>query len=78
MLSICTKCVGTALCHIYICTCLQEIDLKAGSGYTIKIGEVVRTMMTKLDWFGTLFPRMPVNVQRELEDKIRVAKQTMR
>eukprot|EP00731_Ephydatia_muelleri_P023892 Em0016g163a len=56
----------------------EEIDLKAGSGYTITIGEVVRTMMTKLDWFGTLFPRMPVNVQRELEDKIRVAKQTMR
>lgn len=56
----------------------EQIDLKAGGGYVVTIGEVARTMMTKLDWFGTLFPRIPVNVQRELEDKVRVAKQTMR
>ena len=64
------------LVHLFLP--LQEVDLKAGSGYVVTMGEVVRTMMTKLDWFGTLFPRIPVNVQRELEDKIRVAKQTVR
>ena len=52
----------------------QEIDLKAGGGYTVTIGEMCRMFMTKLDWFGTLFPRMPVNVGRDLEQKIKEVK----
>ena len=31
-------------------------------------------MLTKLDWFGTLFPRLPVSVMKDLEQKIRQAK----
>lgn len=49
----------------------QEIDLKAGSGYSVKIGEVCRMMLSKLDWFGTLFPRLPVNTQKNLEAKLK-------
>lgn len=26
-------------------------------------GQVVRVMLTKLDWYGTLFPRIPVPIQ---------------
>ena len=72
-------CVYGHLCtSVFVTFLMQEVDLKAGGGYVVAMGEVVRTMMTKLDWFGTLFPRIPVNVQRELEDKIRMAKLTVR
>ena len=56
----------------------QEIDLKAGGGYTVTIGEMCRMMLTKLEWFGTLFPRIPVNVQKELEEKLSVAQRAAR
>ena len=35
-------------------------------------------MLIKLEWFGTLFPRIPVNVQKELEEKLTVVKQAAR
>jgi len=56
----------------------EEIDLKAGGGYTVTIGEACRMMLIKLEWFGTLFPRIPVNVQKELEEKLSVVKQAAR
>ena len=42
------------------------------------IGEMCRMMLTKLDWFGTLFPRLPVSVGKDLDQKIKQAKQTAR
>ena len=27
------------------------------------MGEMVKSMLTKLEWFDTRFPRIPVNVQ---------------
>ena len=42
------------------------------------IGEMCRMMLTKLEWFGTLFPRIPVNVQKELEEKLSVAQRAAR
>jgi len=50
---------------------VQEIDLKAGGGFATTIGEMCRMMISKLDWFGTLFPRLPVNVQKDLEAKLK-------
>ena len=41
----------------------QEIDVKAGGGKTMTIGEMLRSFLTKLEWFDTRFPRIPVNVQ---------------
>ena len=71
--------------HVILPSCLspshvhtQEIDLKAGGGYTVTIGEMCRMMLTKLEWFGTLFPRIPVNVQKELEEKLSVAQKAAR
>ena len=52
--------------------------MKAGGGYKVTIGEMCRMMLTKLDWFGTLFPRLPVSVGKELEQKLKQAKQATR
>lgn len=61
-----------ALLFVLLCVCVvQEVDLKAGGGYTVPIGEMCRMMISKLDWFGTLFPRLPVNVQKVLEAKLK-------
>lgn len=45
----------------------EKIDLKAGGGQVTKIGEMCRHLLTKLDWFTTLFPRIPVPMQKEIE-----------
>ena len=42
---------------------LQEIDVKAGGGKLMTMGEMVRAFMERLEWFDTRFPRIPVNVQ---------------
>ena len=57
---------------------LQEIDLKAGGGYKVTMGEMIRMMLTKLDWFGTLFPRVPVTAQKVIDERIQEAKQAAR
>lgn len=49
----------------------NEIDLKAGGGRIITIGEMCQMMLSKLDWFGTLFPRIPIPIQKEIEKKLR-------
>ena len=41
----------------------QEIDVKAGGGKTMTMGEMVKSFMLKLEWFDTRFPRIAVNVQ---------------
>ncbi|KAI6191758.1 Ubiquitin carboxyl-terminal hydrolase [Aphelenchoides bicaudatus] len=47
----------------------EEFDPRAGGGDTITIGQFVRQILTKLDWYGTLFPRLPFAVQKEIEAK---------
>lgn len=48
----------------------EEIDVKAGGGQTMTIGQMVRLFMTKLEWFSTLFPRIPVPIQKQIEQKM--------
>ncbi|KAM7350239.1 pre-mRNA-splicing factor 38B [Cochliomyia hominivorax] len=48
----------------------EEIDVKAGGGQTITVGQMVYQFLTKLDWFSTLFPRIPVPIQKQIEKKI--------
>lgn len=50
---------------------MQEIDLKAGSGFNVAIGGFCRMLLTKQDWFGTMFPRIPVNLQKILAEKLK-------
>ena len=51
---------------IYLIT--QVIDCKAGGGKEITIGEMVKQFLTKLEWFDTRFPRIPVPVQKEISE----------
>ncbi|KAH8854307.1 Pre-mRNA-splicing factor 38B [Schistosoma japonicum] len=52
----------------------EELDVKAGGGCIMTIGNMLEHWLTKLDWFSTLFPRIPVPVQKKLEEKMRVRK----
>ena len=46
----------------------QVIDVKAGGGKEITMGEMVKQFLTKLEWFDTRWPRIPVPVQKEIDD----------
>lgn len=35
------------------------------------IGQMCRQFLTKLDWFSTLFPRIPVPIQKSIEQKLK-------
>ncbi|GFT06443.1 pre-mRNA-splicing factor 38B [Trichonephila clavipes] len=48
----------------------EEVDVKAGSGQIMTIGEMLRHFLSKLEWFSTLFPRIPVPIQKDLEKKL--------
>ncbi|CAG5035158.1 unnamed protein product [Parnassius apollo] len=48
----------------------EEIDPRAGGGGSTTIGALVRQMLIKLDWFSTLFPRIPVPIQKQIEQKL--------
>lgn len=48
----------------------EEIDVKAGGGQLITIGQMVVQFLTKLDWCGTLFPRIPVPIQKQIQSKL--------
>ena len=39
------------------------------------IGAMCRMMLIKLDWFGTMLPRISVSVTKTLEQKLRAASQ---
>ncbi|XP_043942001.1 pre-mRNA-splicing factor 38B [Protopterus annectens] len=45
----------------------EEMDVKAGGGCVMTIGEMLRSFLTKLEWFSTLFPRIPVPVQKNID-----------
>ncbi|KAK6620714.1 hypothetical protein RUM43_011009 [Polyplax serrata] len=48
----------------------EEMDVKAGGGQVMTIGDMLRHFLTKLEWFSTLFPRIPVPIQQKIERKI--------
>uniref|UniRef100_A0A915BYW9 Pre-mRNA-splicing factor 38 n=1 Tax=Parascaris univalens TaxID=6257 RepID=A0A915BYW9_PARUN len=49
----------------------EQIDPRSGGGDVMTMAQVVKMMLTKLDWYGTLFPRIPVPIQKEIELKFR-------
>ncbi|KAK3774365.1 hypothetical protein RRG08_049022 [Elysia crispata] len=49
----------------------EELDVKAGTGHMMTIGEILRQWLVKLEWYSTLFPRIPVPIQKDLEIKFR-------
>ncbi|KAK7945712.1 hypothetical protein WMY93_001440 [Mugilogobius chulae] len=49
----------------------EELDVKAGGGCVMTIGEMLRSFLTKLEWFSTLFPRIPVPVQKTIDQQMK-------
>uniref|UniRef100_A0A915CTA8 Pre-mRNA-splicing factor 38 n=1 Tax=Ditylenchus dipsaci TaxID=166011 RepID=A0A915CTA8_9BILA len=49
----------------------EEIDPRSGGGDKMPISQMVRMMLTKLDFYSTLFPRIPVPIQKDMEVKFR-------
>ena len=47
--------------------------MKAGGGCVMTIGSMTRTCLTKLEWFSTLFPRIPVPIQKEIDEGLLVS-----
>lgn len=56
----------------------EELDVKAGGGQIMSIGEMLRHFLSKLEWFSTLFPRIPVPIQKDLERKLSNWRATMK
>lgn len=52
---------------------LQELDVKAGGGQTMTIGQMLRQWLVKLEWFSTLFPRIPVPIQQKIQRFLEVS-----
>lgn len=44
--------------------------MKAGGGHIMTIGEVATHFLTKLEWYSTLFPRIPVPIQKQIEQNL--------
>ena len=44
--------------------------LGPSSGRSITIGAMCRQLLTKLDWFTALFPRIPVAIQKEIQARL--------
>lgn len=36
----------------------------------MKIGNMLHQWLTKLEWFSTMFPRIPVPIQKQIESKV--------
>ncbi|KTF95186.1 hypothetical protein cypCar_00023203 [Cyprinus carpio] len=49
----------------------EELDVKAGGGCVMTIGEMLRSFLTKLEWFSTLFPRIPVPAQKAIDQHMK-------
>ncbi|KII64837.1 Pre-mRNA-splicing factor 38B [Thelohanellus kitauei] len=48
----------------------EEIDPRANGGRPMTIGTMIRNMLTELDWYGTLFPRIPLQIQKQIDSEI--------
>jgi len=48
----------------------EEIDIKAGGGKPMTIGEMCRLMLTRLEWFDTRFPRIAVNFEKQIRENL--------
>lgn len=49
----------------------KEIDVKAGGGAIMQIGNMLKQWLTRLEWYDTLFPRIPVPIQNEINFELR-------
>ncbi|CAF1448088.1 unnamed protein product [Rotaria sordida] len=48
----------------------ETLDVKAGGGCIMSIGQMLRQWLIRIEWFDTLFPRIPVPAQKEIMEKL--------
>ena len=48
----------------------ELFEPSAGGGQPMSIGGMCRHILVKLDWYGTLFPRIPVPVQKKIKESL--------
>ncbi|CAF1155236.1 unnamed protein product [Rotaria sordida] len=48
----------------------ETLDVKAGGGCIMSIGQMLRQWLTRIEWYDTLFPRIPVPTQKEIMEKL--------
>jgi len=48
----------------------EEVDPKAGGGSQMTIGQMIRSFLLKPDWYGTLFPRIPVPIHKDINARL--------
>lgn len=49
------------------------MDVKAGGGQNMRLGMILRQWLVKLEWFSTLFPRIPVPIQQKIQKHLEVS-----
>jgi len=48
----------------------ETLDVKAGSGGIMSIGQMLRQWLVRIEWYDTLFPRIPVPTQKDIMEKL--------
>ncbi|OAF71657.1 hypothetical protein A3Q56_00552 [Intoshia linei] len=48
----------------------EPIDVRAGGGNEMTIGQLVRHFLENIEWYDTLFPRIPVPIQKEVRQQL--------
>ncbi|CAF2718114.1 unnamed protein product [Rotaria sp. Silwood2] len=48
----------------------ETLDVKAGGGCIMSIGQMLRQWLIQIEWFDTLFPRIPVPTQKEITERL--------
>uniref|UniRef100_A0A0N4Z164 FERM domain-containing protein n=1 Tax=Parastrongyloides trichosuri TaxID=131310 RepID=A0A0N4Z164_PARTI len=46
------------------------VTIKSKNGHDVTIGEILKHLLTNLDWYGTLLPRIPVPIQNIIDKKL--------
>ncbi|CAF0922403.1 unnamed protein product [Adineta steineri] len=48
----------------------ETLDVKAGGGCMMSIGQMLRQWLIRIEWYDTLFPRIPVPTQKDIMEKL--------
>ncbi|KAL7672545.1 hypothetical protein ACOME3_007429 [Neoechinorhynchus agilis] len=48
----------------------EEFDVRAGGGEVMTIGNMLQRWLVRIDWFDTLFPRIPISIQKVINANI--------
>ncbi|KAG9508803.1 Pre-mRNA-splicing factor 38B [Fragariocoptes setiger] len=49
--------------------CKDKVTVRS-NGDTTTIGKMCRRLLTKIEWYSTMFPRIPIQIQRSIDEKL--------